>query len=168
VKPKVSIEWIVNVGLHERQVREVEIETAAEIDAALDRIAAESDPGMPYVATVIRSDATLAISEGPGWSIVSFAFTNGDPPFHVSLGDRTAEGVVLVQFGGRRRNSRDGLASSRRWHVRRCTTSLRREVSRHASGGHRISSGTCSEPRVREVSPTKPWKTRHRTSDATR
>ena len=72
----------------------------AELEAALDRVVADSDPAIPYVANLTRGDAIMSISETREWAIVSFGFENGDEPFHVSLGDRNATGVVEVLFAG--------------------------------------------------------------------
>lgn len=71
-----------------------------ELDGVLDQVKLDSDPTLPFVATIVRGEATMSISQGPDWSIVSFAYLNGDEPFHVSLGDRNARGVVHVLFGG--------------------------------------------------------------------
>ena len=79
---------------------EVAVDCLRELDAVLDRVALDSDPTLPFVATIVRGEATMSISQGPGWSIVSFAYLNGDEPFHVSLGDRDVSGVVHVLFGG--------------------------------------------------------------------
>ena len=78
----------------------VAVGSVQELDGVLDRIQLDSDPTLPFVATIVRGVATMSISQGPDWSIVSFAFVSGEEPFHISLGDRKARGVVNVLFGG--------------------------------------------------------------------
>lgn len=87
----VSVEW---------GSEEATVSSLAELDAVLDRVAAESDPDYPFTAIIARGEALMNISQGPGWSIVDFSYLNGDEPFHSSLGDRRAAGEVTVMFCG--------------------------------------------------------------------
>jgi hypothetical protein len=101
---------------------EVDVLDLGELDALLDRIAMDSDPTAPYVAIVARGEGTMSITQGPGWSIVSFAFVNGDEPFHVSLGDCRLTGGVDVLFS-------DEVTEQPRWSC--IEPKMAREAIRH-------------------------------------
>jgi hypothetical protein len=76
-------------------------ETAHDLEGLLDRITRETDPELPQGIVVERPNGdTLTVLLGAPQSFVSFVAASGNPPYFVSLGDPTAEGVITFYVDG--------------------------------------------------------------------
>ena len=71
------------------------VESVKELDDALDAIAKEVSPERPQAVHITRTNGdclTIVLGAIAG-SVLSFVAKSGDPPYFVSLGDATANGV---------------------------------------------------------------------------
>jgi hypothetical protein len=76
-------------------------ETGDALDSILDRVTREIDPELPQGIMVERSNGdNLTVLLGAPQSFVSFVAASGDPPYFVSLGDPSAEGVITFYVDG--------------------------------------------------------------------
>jgi immunity protein Imm1 of predicted polymorphic toxin system len=73
----------------------IQAESIGELDDALDAIAREVSPEFPQAVNVTRANGdclTIVLGAKEG-SILSFISGSGDPPYFVSVGDQTANGI---------------------------------------------------------------------------
>jgi hypothetical protein len=91
-------------------------ETEDELDAILDRVTREIDPELPQDVVVERSNGdALTVLLGAPQSFVNFIAASGNPPYFVSLGNPTAEGVITFYVNGDHHSeahARHGIAVS--------------------------------------------------------
>ena len=73
----------------------VSAESVGELDDALDAIASEVSPQYPQAVSVTRAngDCLTIVLGAKERSLLSFIAKSGDPPYFVSVGDPTANGV---------------------------------------------------------------------------
>ena len=72
-----------------------------EVDAILDRVTRETNPDLPQGIVVERANGDgLTVLLGAPQSFVSFVAASGNPPYFVSLGDPTADGVITFYVDG--------------------------------------------------------------------
>ncbi|MFO0821478.1 MAG: Imm1 family immunity protein [Pirellulales bacterium] len=69
--------------------------TLDELDALLDWITKQVLPEMPQAVNIVRpnGDCLTIVIGAPSGSCVSFISNSGNPPYFVSLGDPTANGI---------------------------------------------------------------------------
>ncbi len=73
----------------------VKVHSVAELDVVLDTISKEVSPERPQAVNITRTNGdclTIVLGAKCG-SLLSFVAHSGDPPYYVSLGDATANGV---------------------------------------------------------------------------
>ena len=73
----------------------IKVNSVEELDAALDAIAEEVSPELPQAVPITRANGdclTIVLGAKTG-SLLSFIAKSGDPPYFVSLGDPTAQGI---------------------------------------------------------------------------
>jgi len=71
------------------------------LDSILDRVTHEINPDLPQGIVVERLNGdALTVLLGAPQSFVSFVAASGNPPYFVSLGDPTAEGVITFYVDG--------------------------------------------------------------------
>ena len=80
---------------------EVAVHSLQELDALVDRLAAEAERDMPFMVTLAREDGTtLSIGLGREESTLSHVSADGEPPYHMSRGDLARDEPIEFFSGG--------------------------------------------------------------------
>jgi hypothetical protein len=79
----------------------VSVSNAAELDAELDRVAAAVNADRPVGITIERAnrDALMMIVDAPA-GVLSFTRADGMPPYFVTLGDPSEDGILAYWLTG--------------------------------------------------------------------
>src|SRR5512133_1153123 len=82
-------------------VGSIAVWTLGELDAELDRVGMSVSADRPAGISIERGngDTLMAILGGPA-GVLSFTGANGMPPYFLSLGDPSAEGVLAYWLTG--------------------------------------------------------------------
>jgi Immunity protein Imm1 len=78
-----------------------EVDSVDELDTLLARLTREAELTDPFVVELVAGEhGTLAMGVGRPETVLSHTPASGDPPYHASRGDPSAEGFIDFYFQG--------------------------------------------------------------------
>ena len=82
-----------------RNKKTFEVNSVEELDARLDNLLKESNQEQPDMATLETEAGTLVIGLGKH-SVLSYNSPEDKPPYYVSVGDQTKQGITTFSYDG--------------------------------------------------------------------